>query len=120
MTTHLYAVWIAKLLSTKPDWLACAEAADGKEAVEIAKKSCPDLTALDIEMPRMNGIEAAKEILRIWPTTIILSRSSHGVSPFLAELKDTDVKGFVFKSRIGIDLVPTVQAVLNGESRFPL
>ena len=110
---------IAKLLSTKPDWLVCAEAADGKEAVEIAKKSCPDLAVLDIQMPRMNGIEAAKEILRLCPATVILSDSSHDVSLFLAELKDIGVKGFVFKSRIGIDLIPTVQAVLNGESRFP-
>jgi len=109
---------IAKLLSTKPDWPVCAEAAYGKEAVEMAKKSCPDLALLDIEMPRMNGIEAAKEILRICPATIILSDSSHDVSLFLAELKDIGVKGFGFKSRIGIDVIPTVQAVLNGESRF--
>jgi DNA-binding NarL/FixJ family response regulator len=107
------------LIAKKPDWLVCAEAAYGKESVEIAKKSCPDLARLDIEMPRMNGIEAAKEILRICPATIILSDSSHDVSLFLAELKDIGVKGFGFKSRIGIDVIPTVQAVLNGESRFP-
>ena len=51
---------IAKLLSTERDWLVCAEAADGVEGVEIAKKSCADLAVLDIQMPRMNGIEAAK------------------------------------------------------------
>ena len=107
------------LIAKKPDCLVCAEAAYGKESVEIAKKSCPDLARLDIEMPRMNGIEAAKEILRICPATIILSDSSHDVSLFLAELKDIGVKGFGFKSRIGIDVIPTVQAVLNGESRFP-
>jgi two-component system, NarL family, response regulator LiaR len=89
------------------------------EAVEIAKKSCPDLAVLDIQMARMNGIEAAKEILRICPTTIVLSDSSHELKHYIAELKEIGVKGFVFKPRIGTHLIPTVQAVLNGESRFP-
>jgi len=110
---------IARLLSTQPDLLVCAEAEDGMEAVEIAKKSCPDLAVLDIQMPRMNGIEAAKEILRLCPGTIILSDSSHDLRPFIAQLKEIGVKGFVFKPRLGTDLLPTVQAVLKGESRFP-
>lgn len=110
---------IAKLLSTEPGWLVCAEAADGEEAVEIAKTSCPDLAVLDIQMPRMNGIEAAKEILRLCPATIILSDSLHEPAFLIAQLKEIGVRGFVSKSRIGTDLLPAVQAVLNGNSRFP-
>ena len=96
-----------------------AEAADGEEAVELAKKSCPDLAILDIQMPRKNGIEAAKEILRQCPTTIILSDSLHDVNFFADKLQEVGVKGFVFKPRMDRDLIPTVEAVLNGETRFP-
>jgi DNA-binding NarL/FixJ family response regulator len=77
---------IRTLLSKKPEWEVYAEAADGEEAVELAKKSCPDLAILDIQMPRKNGIEAAKEILRQCPTTIILSDSLHDVNFFADKL----------------------------------
>jgi YesN/AraC family two-component response regulator len=46
-----------------PGWKISAEAADGQEAVELAKKACPDLAILDIQMPRLSGIQAAEEIL---------------------------------------------------------
>jgi DNA-binding NarL/FixJ family response regulator len=110
---------IRTILSQKPEWKICAEAVDGQEAVEIAKKSCPDLAILDVQMPRLNGIEAAKEILRYCPSTIILSDSLHDVSLFAGILQDTGIKGFLYKPRMERDLVPTVEAVLKGESRFP-
>jgi DNA-binding NarL/FixJ family response regulator len=110
---------IRTLLSRRPEWRICAEAADGQEAVEIAKKSCPDLAILDISMPRLNGIEAAKEILRYCPSTIILSDSLHDANLFAGTLEAIGVKGFVYKPRMERDLVPTVEAVLKGETRFP-
>lgn len=70
-------------------------------------------------MPRLNGIEAAKEILRYCPSTIILSDSVHDVSLFAGILQDTGIKGFVYKPRMERDLLPTVEAVLKGETRFP-
>jgi DNA-binding NarL/FixJ family response regulator len=110
---------IRTLLSHRPHWKVCAEAADGQEAVELAKKSCPDLAILDIQMPRLNGIEAAREILRYCPSTIIVSDSLHDASLFAGKLQDIGVKGFVYKPRMSTDLVPTVEAVLNGGTRFP-
>lgn len=110
---------IRTLLSKRPEWKVYAEAADGEEAVELARKSCPDLAILDIQMPRKNGIEAAREILRECPGTIILSESLHDVNFFADKLQEVGVKGFVFKPRMEKDLIPTVEAVLNGETRFP-
>jgi DNA-binding NarL/FixJ family response regulator len=110
---------IRTVLSQRPEWKICAEASDGQEAVDIAKKSCPDIAILDISMPRLNGIEAAKEILRYCPSTIILSDSLHDVNLFAGILQDTGIKGFVYKPRLEKDLVPTVEAVLKGETRFP-
>ncbi|HXO04557.1 MAG TPA: response regulator transcription factor [Candidatus Sulfotelmatobacter sp.] len=110
---------IRTLLSKNPEWKVYAEAADGEEAVELAKKSCPDLAILDIQMPRKNGIEAAKEILRECPSTIILSDSLHDVNFFAETLQEVGVKGFVFKPRMDRDLIPTVEAVLKGQTCFP-
>jgi DNA-binding NarL/FixJ family response regulator len=110
---------IRNVLSKRPDWEVYAEAADGQEAVELAKRTCPDLAILDVQMPRMNGIEAAIEILRECPSAIILSDSQHDVNFFADKLQDIGVKGFVFKPRLDEDLIPTVEAVLNGETRFP-
>ncbi len=110
--------YIRNLLAMKEEW-SCAEAADGAEAVELAKKSCPDLAILDIQMPRVNGIQAAKEILQYCPNAIVLTDSLHDVSLFAPLLKDVGVKAFIPKTRIGTDLVPTVEAVLSGETRFP-
>lgn len=111
-------VQIRILLSVKPEWTICAEAADGQEAVDIARKACPDPAILDIQMPRLNGIEAAREILRYCPNTIILSDSLHDVELVSRELKEAGVRGFVQKVRIGTDLIPTVEAVLNGKTCF--
>lgn len=112
-------VLIRTLLSRKPEWIICAEAADGQEAVDIAKKACPDLAILDIQMPRLNGIEAAKQMLQHRPGTIILSHSLHDVSLFGELLQDTGIKGFVYKPRMERDLVPAVEALLRGENCFP-
>jgi DNA-binding NarL/FixJ family response regulator len=112
-------VLIRRLLSQRPDWEVYAEAADGREAVELAKKSCPDIAILDIQMPRLNGIQAAQEILKECPSTIILSDSLHDVTFFAEKLQEIGVKGFVFKPRLETDLIRTIEAVLNGETRFP-
>jgi chemotaxis response regulator CheB len=68
---------IRRILGKMPGWKISAEAADGQEAVELAKKDCPDLAILDIQMPRLSGIQAAEEILQYCPNAIILSDSMH-------------------------------------------
>jgi DNA-binding NarL/FixJ family response regulator len=55
---------VRRLLSESPAWNICAEAGNGEEVVEKARLKCPDLEILDIEMPRKNGIQAAREILK--------------------------------------------------------
>jgi DNA-binding NarL/FixJ family response regulator len=107
---------VAALLSHRLDWEVCGLAADGQEAVDIAKKFFPDLAVLDVQMPRLNGIEAAKAILRYCPHAIIVS--GHDVNLFAGQLKELGVQGFVDKLHLGTDLVFAVEAVLNGETSF--
>ncbi len=107
---------LAALLSLRSDWEVCGLAADGQEAVDFAKKSFPDLAVLDVQMPRLNGIEAARVILRYCPNAIIVS--NHDVNLFAGQLTELGVKGFVDKRHLGTDLVCAVETVLNGETSF--
>jgi DNA-binding NarL/FixJ family response regulator len=109
---------IKLLLSDRTDLEICAEAADGEEAVEKAKIQCPDVAILDIVMPRMNGIQAAKEILRFSPTTLVLTDSLYDVRVLIIELKELGVKGFISKARIATDLIPAIEIVLSGGTCF--
>jgi DNA-binding NarL/FixJ family response regulator len=109
---------IKLLLADRTDLEICAEAADGEEAVEKAKIECPDLAILDIAMPRMNGIQAAREILRFSPTTLVLTDSLYDVRVLIIELKELGVKGFISKARIATDLIPAIETVLGGGTCF--
>jgi len=78
----------------------------------------PDVAVLDIQMPRLNGIQAAREILKSRPHTKVLAVSLHEPRPLLDELKKVGVLGFVPKDRLAIDLLPALDAVLEGGTWF--
>jgi DNA-binding NarL/FixJ family response regulator len=105
---------IKLLLSDRTDLEIIAEAADGEEAVEKARIERPDIAILDIAMPRMNGIQAAREILRFSPTTLVLTNSLYDVRILIVELKELGVKGFISKARMATDLIPAIEIVLCG------
>jgi DNA-binding NarL/FixJ family response regulator len=109
---------IRNLIEEQADWRVTAEASDGLEAVEKAKMDCPDLAILEISMSKMNGIEAARQIVTSCPRTIILADSFHDFRRFGDELSKSGIHGFVLKSRIATDLVPAIEAVLNGGTWF--
>jgi DNA-binding NarL/FixJ family response regulator len=109
---------IKLLLSDRTDLEICAEAADGEEAVEKAKIECPDVAILDIAMPRMNGIQAAREILRFSPITLVLTDSLCDVQVLIIELKELGVKGFISKACMATDLIPAIEIVLGGGTCF--
>ena len=109
---------IRDVISERSDWQIVAEARDGAEAVAKAQHECPDLAILDIQMPRLNGIEAAKRILQKCPAAIVLTDSSYGVGPLLNELRKVGVRGFVDKNQIGTNLIPAIETVLNGGEWF--
>jgi DNA-binding NarL/FixJ family response regulator len=95
-----------------------AEAAEGQEAVELAKKECPDSAILDIQTPWLNGIQAAEEILPVCPNTIILSESMRDADLFSHELLNIGLKGFVCKLAWPRDFDPAVEAVMHGQICF--
>ena len=88
----------------------CGEAEDGKEAIERVKQLQPDLVLLDINMPKMNGIQAAFEIRQLLPDTKILFLSVHECSAeALSAIRVIGADGFVAKSDAGTELIRTLR-----------
>lgn len=106
---------IREILASRQDWRVCAEASDGDGAIEKALATSPELVILDISMPRLNGIEAARRILEECPRTPVLMISSFDPGPYLSYLFKLGVCGFVPKDAVETDLVPAVEALLEGK-----
>src|ERR1700756_4850983 len=68
---------VRALLSSKPGWVVCAEAATGREAVTMAEEQKPDIVVMDISMPDLNGLEAARKIRKQLPKTEVVILSLH-------------------------------------------
>ena len=98
---------------------ACDEAADGEEAVEKAQESRPDVIILDITMPVMNGLEAARKIQQFSPNTPIVILSMHKSKQLMEEAQKIGVRGYVVKAEAGQNLVTAVNAVLENRTFFP-
>jgi DNA-binding NarL/FixJ family response regulator len=91
------------------------EASDGPEAIEKAKALQPDLIMLDIGLPTLNGIEAARRIREVSPTSRILFVSENCSTDIVEEALSTGADGYVVKSDAHSDLLPAIKAVLEGK-----
>jgi len=90
------------------------EASDGLEAVQKAEQLQPDLVVLDIGLPRLNGIEAARRIRKLCPASAILFVSQESSGDVVREALSTGALGYVIKARAGSELVAAVEAVRQG------
>ena len=106
------------ITTQRQDWQVCAEASDGAEAVEQAKALRPDVVILDLAMGGLNGAEAAEQIGYESPNTIVIATSLYDARPLLPRLQSIGVRGFISKSRLGTDLIPAIEAVLQGRTWF--
>jgi len=102
---------IRAMLESHPGWDVCGEARDGREAVELASKEKPDLILLDIGMPNLNGLEAARQILAVSPDIAILILTMHDSDQVVREVLRAGARGFLLKSDAGRDLVAAVEAL---------
>jgi len=101
------------LLETHADWQVCAEAANGLEAVEKAAELKPDAIILDLAMPEMDGLHAAREILSNSPTLPILLHTNHAFSTLALEAKKNGIREVINKSVSERELIRAVEALLN-------
>jgi response regulator NasT len=86
----------------------CAEARDGLEAVELARKELPDLAILDVKMPRLDGIEAAKRILEERPIPIVML-TAYSQQELIARAVEAGVYGYLVKPFRETDLLPAIE-----------
>jgi DNA-binding NarL/FixJ family response regulator len=109
---------LKSLLESHPGWSICAEANTGREAVEKAEELKPDIVILDITMPELNGVEAARRILKASPRAEILVLSVHYSDQLAREVLDARVRGYILKSDSDRDLVIAVEALANHKPFF--
>ena len=110
---------VRTLIEEKPGWEVVAEAADGREAVEKAKLVRPDVTILDLNMPELNGLEAAREILRSVSTKVLILTMCHS-DQLIRQALEAGAQGYLLKSDAAGDLVSAVDALRQNKTFFTL
>lgn len=106
------------VLETQHGWTVAAEAINGKDAVEKAKQVKPNVAIMDITMPSMNGLEAARQIIKCLPETRILILSIHDSDAVIQRVLETGARGYLLKSDATRDLVSAVEALLHNKTFF--
>ena len=106
------------LLGTEPAWQVCGEAVSGRDAVALVAEKRPDVVILDVSMPDLNGIEAARRIRRISPASEVLILTMHDSDQLLGEALEIGVRGYVLKSDAGRELVAAVTALARHRPFF--
>ncbi|KDQ70878.1 regulator [Streptomyces sp. NTK 937] len=103
------------ILDGEPDLQVVAEAGDGAEAIEKARSTRPDLAVLDIAMPRLTGLQAARELSRTMPELRILMLTMYDNEQYFFEALKVGASGFVLKSVADRDLVEACRAAMRDE-----
>jgi DNA-binding NarL/FixJ family response regulator len=111
---------IRTLIEAQPEWTVCAEASDGSEAVEQARRFRPDVVLLDFSMPRVNGLDAAREIRRVAPGAQTVVLTTHAAEQLAAEARRAGAAEVIAKSHAGESLIPVIEALPAPETTVHL
>jgi DNA-binding NarL/FixJ family response regulator len=109
-----WRLFVASTLEKRADLLIIFQASDGIQAVHKAKELQPELILLDIGLPALNGIEAARRIRRLAPNSQIIFLSENYASDIAQAALDVGARGYVVKADAGRELLPAIQAVIDG------
>jgi len=107
---------LARLLEEQADLKVVGEATNGNKAIESALELKPDIVIMDIAMPRMNGLEAAKRIRKQLPGTKILILSMYSHEHYIHDLLETGVSGYLLKDSSGRDIIKAIRAAMKDET----
>ncbi len=106
------------LLEAQPNWSVVGEAVNGREAVHMARELKPDVVILDITMPDVNGLEAARRILSDNPSMPILMFTMHSSKELVTAARDIGARGYLMKAESGSKLIDAVDALLHHQTYF--
>jgi len=107
---------VRSLLRSQPDFEVTCEAADGLEAIQKAQEFRPDVIVLDISMPELNGLQAARQIRQVAPQSETVFLSQHRAPNIIKEAMAIGARGYVCKSHIVDDLIAAVRAAGQHEN----
>jgi len=108
---HVVRAGLRALLESKSGWQVCAEASNGREAVDKAVKFKPHVAVIDIAMPLLNGVEATRQIRKLSPNTQVLILTMHDSETLVHEVMEAGALGYVLKDDADRDLISAVDAV---------
>lgn len=102
------------LVNSQPDMKCCGEASDGREAVERVLELLPDVAVMDVSMPELNGLQAARKIKAARPQVKVLTLTRHADDGYLQQLLKVGVSGYVLKQSASTELVYAIRAIASG------
>ena len=109
---------VRRILEMQDLWEVCGEASNGQEALALIDTLKPDAIIMDITMPVMSGIDAAREITRTHPGSKVLMFTMHDTRVVARQVQSAGAKGVLTKSSAANELSPALQAIIAGQSYF--
>ncbi|HUO24878.1 MAG TPA: response regulator transcription factor [Candidatus Aquilonibacter sp.] len=107
-----------RMLEDEPDMEVVGEAGDGEQAIELVRELRPQVVVMDCALPKMNGLEATRQILEDAPETCVLMLSMHAENTWVRQAIGAGAKGYILKNAMNLELGPAVRRVAGGETFF--
>jgi len=107
---------VRALLEKQPDMAVVAEAADGREAAQLAEEHLPDVVVMDIGMPSLNGIDATRRIVAGHPQIAVVILSMHQDESYVLRSLKAGAKGYLLKDSLRSDVLEAIRSVAQGRS----
>jgi DNA-binding NarL/FixJ family response regulator len=107
-----------RMLEDEADMQVVGEAGDGEEAIRLARELRPQVVVMDCALPKINGLDATRQILANLPKTAVLMLSMHSENTWVRQAIDAGAKGYILKNAINLELGPAVRRVAGGETIF--
>src|SRR5580704_8908088 len=105
-----------RILEDEPDIAVAGEAGDGAEAIKLADELHPKVIVMDCAMPRMNGLEATRQLIGKNPQALVLMLSMHPEETLVRQALEAGARGYVLKNAVDLELGAAIRRVANGES----
>jgi len=109
---------LREMLEQHVDWQVCGEAANGRQAVDLALKTFPQVVILDLMMPQMNGVEATRAIKNALPNTEVLIFTEHESDELVHHVITAGARGYLLKSDRMLDVVAAIEALIEHRPYF--
>jgi DNA-binding NarL/FixJ family response regulator len=106
------------LIESHKDMQVIGIATDGRQAVNMMKANCPDVVLMDVSMPILNGIEAARQVRELCPKILILMLSMHADIEYVNRALQAGAKGYILKESAGAEVLQAIREVIAGRTFF--